>query len=64
MQPSWRLLPNIRLRSAAGKRDPRIAAFIEECARGGVMEAELATQEKKGMATGLHALHPLTGAAC
>jgi leucyl-tRNA synthetase len=46
---------------AAGKHDPRIAAFIEECARGGVMEAELATQEKKGMATGLHALHPLTG---
>jgi leucyl-tRNA synthetase len=46
---------------AAGKRDPRIAAFIEECARGGVMEAELATQEKKGLATGLHALHPLTG---
>jgi len=46
---------------AAGRRDPRIAAFIEECARGGVMEAELATQEKKGMATGLHALHPLTG---
>jgi leucyl-tRNA synthetase len=46
---------------AAGRRDPRIAAFIEECTRGGVMEAELATQEKKGMATGLHALHPLTG---
>jgi leucyl-tRNA synthetase len=46
---------------AAGKRDPRVAAFIEECARGTVMEAELATQEKKGVATGLHALHPLTG---
>jgi leucyl-tRNA synthetase len=46
---------------AAGKRDPRLAAFIEECARGAVMEAQLATQEKKGMATGLHALHPLTG---
>jgi leucyl-tRNA synthetase len=46
---------------AAGQRDPRVAAFIEECARGAVMEAELATQEKKGMATGLHALHPLTG---
>ena len=45
----------------AGKRDPRIAAFIEECARGGVAESQLATQEKKGMATGLHALHPLTG---
>jgi leucyl-tRNA synthetase len=46
---------------AAGRRDPRLAAFIEECARGAVMEAELATQEKKGMATGLHVLHPLTG---
>jgi leucyl-tRNA synthetase len=46
---------------AAGKRDPRLAAFIEECARGAVMEAQLATQEKKGLATGLHALHPLTG---
>ena len=46
---------------AAGRREPRLAAFIEECARGAVMEAELATQEKKGMATGLHVLHPLTG---
>jgi leucyl-tRNA synthetase len=47
--------------AVAGKRDPRIAAFIEECARGGVAESQLATQEKKGLATGLHALHPLTG---
>jgi len=47
--------------AAAAKRDPRIAAFIEECARGGVAESELATQEKKGLATGMHALHPLTG---
>ncbi len=46
---------------ATGKRNPRLAAFIEECTRGAVMEAQLATQEKKGMATGLHALHPLTG---
>jgi leucyl-tRNA synthetase len=46
---------------AAGKHNPRLAAFIEECARGAVMESQLATQEKKGMATGLHALHPLTG---
>src|SRR3569833_37845 len=45
----------------AGKRDPRIAAFIEECTKGGVAEADLATQEKKGMATGLYAQHPLTG---
>jgi leucyl-tRNA synthetase len=47
--------------AVAGKRDPRIAAFIEECARGGVAESDLATQEKKGLATGMHTLHPLTG---
>jgi leucyl-tRNA synthetase len=46
---------------AAARDNPAIAAFIEECRRGSVMEAELATQEKKGLATGLHVLHPLTG---
>jgi leucyl-tRNA synthetase len=46
---------------AAGKRDPRLAAFIDECRHGAVIEAQIATQEKKGMATGLHALHPFTG---
>jgi leucyl-tRNA synthetase len=46
-------------RAAAG--DPRLAAFVEECKRGAVMEAELAVQEKKGMPTGLHVVHPLTG---
>jgi leucyl-tRNA synthetase len=46
---------------AAGKGNSRLAAFIEECRHGAVMEADLATQEKKGMATGLHALHPFTG---
>jgi leucyl-tRNA synthetase len=39
-----------------------LAAFIEECKSGGTTEAELATQEKKGMATGLFVTHPLTGA--
>jgi leucyl-tRNA synthetase len=46
---------------AAGKLNPRVAAFIEECRHGAVMEADLATQEKKGLATGLHVLHPFTG---
>ncbi|MDZ4295561.1 MAG: leucine--tRNA ligase, partial [Hydrogenophaga sp.] len=41
---------------------PALAAFIEECKTGGTTEAELATQEKKGMATGLFVTHPLTGA--
>jgi leucyl-tRNA synthetase len=46
---------------AAGRLNPRLAAFIDECRHGAVMEADLATQEKKGMATGLHVLHPFTG---
>jgi leucyl-tRNA synthetase len=46
---------------AVGKKNPAIAAFIEECRHGAVMEADLATQEKKGLSTGLHVLHPFTG---
>ncbi|HLJ39162.1 MAG TPA: leucine--tRNA ligase [Steroidobacteraceae bacterium] len=46
---------------AAARRDAKLAAFVEECRRGTVIEAELATQEKKGMPTGLHVLHPFTG---
>jgi len=46
---------------AAGKSDPSVAAFIDECRHGAVMEADVATLEKKGLATGLHALHPFTG---
>lgn len=45
--------------AAAGNK--ALAAFIEECKTGGTTEAELATQEKKGMATGLTVTHPLTG---
>src|SRR5215469_16625908 len=46
---------------AAAGSNPALAAFIEECRRGSVMEADVATQEKKGMRTGLHVLHPFTG---
>ena len=46
---------------AAARRDPRLAAFVEECRLGTVIEADVATQEKKGMPTGLHVLHPFTG---
>ncbi|HEX5459337.1 MAG TPA: leucine--tRNA ligase [Steroidobacteraceae bacterium] len=47
--------------TAAAASNPTLAAFIEECRRGSVMEADVATQEKKGMRTGLHVLHPFTG---
>jgi leucyl-tRNA synthetase len=46
----------------AAATNDKLAAFIEECKTGGTTEAELATQEKKGMATGLFVTHPLTGA--
>ena len=38
-----------------------LRAFIDECKRGGVAEADIATQEKKGLPTGLFVEHPLTG---
>jgi leucyl-tRNA synthetase len=46
----------------AAKTDAEVAAFIEECKAGGTTEAELATQDKKGVRTGLTVTHPLTGA--
>ncbi|UYG02155.1 leucine--tRNA ligase [Halomonas sp. LR3S48] len=49
------------LARAAAEGNAGLAAFCEECARGGTSEAELATKEKKGMATGQVAVHPLTG---
>jgi leucyl-tRNA synthetase len=50
------------LAAHAATNNPALAAFIEECQTGGTTEAEMATQEKKGMATGLFVAHPLTGA--
>ncbi|MHB8404736.1 MAG: leucine--tRNA ligase [Gammaproteobacteria bacterium] len=48
------------LAAKAAARDPRVAAFIEACRQGGVTEAELATQEKRGVPTGFTVRHPLT----
>lgn len=49
------------LATQAAKNNPTLQAFIEKCKKGGVSEADLATQEKEGMATDLYVLHPLTG---
>ena len=43
------------------KDNPGLLAFIDECKRGGVAEADMATMEKKGMSLGVHVTHPLTG---
>lgn len=52
--------PEHPLAAHAAKSNPALAAFIEECKTGGTTEAELATQEKKGVPTGLYVTHPLT----
>ncbi|ROR34862.1 leucine--tRNA ligase [Inmirania thermothiophila] len=45
----------------AAEADPAIAAFIESCRRTKVAEAELETMEKRGVDTGMKAVHPVTG---
>ncbi|MEM6160035.1 leucine--tRNA ligase [Erwinia sp. P6884] len=49
------------LAAQAAASNPALADFIAECRNTKVAEAEMATMEKKGMATGLFAVHPLTG---
>ncbi|HEY4137781.1 MAG TPA: class I tRNA ligase family protein, partial [Casimicrobiaceae bacterium] len=44
----------------AAELDPAIAAFIDDCRHGSVIEAELATMEKRGTPTGMYVTHPLT----
>ncbi len=45
----------------AAKANPVLAELLAELKQGGVSEAELETQEKRGMDTGLRAVHPVTG---
>jgi len=54
--------PEHPLAAHAAASNAPLAAFIEECRQGGTSEAELAHREKRGLPTGLHVTHPLTGA--
>jgi leucyl-tRNA synthetase len=49
------------LATVAAEGNAGLAAFIDECKRGGTAEADLATMEKKGMPTGRFVIHPLNG---
>ena len=49
------------LAQKAAENNPELAAFVEECKNIKVAEADMATMEKKGMALGVEAIHPLTG---
>ena len=46
---------------AASKENAELAAFVEECKTMETSEAAMETMEKKGMDTGLKAIHPMTG---
>lgn len=45
----------------AAQQQPELQKFITACQQGQVAEATLATQEKRGMATGYFAKHPISG---
>jgi leucyl-tRNA synthetase len=49
------------LAAYVARGNAKLAAFIEECKRGPAIESELATQEKKGLPTGLSVRHPISG---
>ncbi|WP_332876624.1 leucine--tRNA ligase [Massilia sp. S19_KUP03_FR1] len=49
------------LAQLAAQTNPALVDFIAECKLGSVIEADMATMEKKGMPTGLFVTHPLTG---
>lgn len=49
------------LAQLAAKNSPEITQFIAECKNTKTAEADMATMEKKGIATGFYAIHPLNG---
>jgi len=50
------------LAARAAAANPELAKFVDACKHGSVMEADMATMEKKGMPTGFFVIHPLSGA--
>jgi len=50
--------PDHPIATELAAHDPALAAFVEECRKGGTTAAELETAEKKGFDTGLKVLHP------
>jgi leucyl-tRNA synthetase len=50
--------PDHPLAERLAAADPKVAAFVAECRRGGTSEAEIEAAEKKGLATGFEVVHP------
>ena len=53
------LSPGHPIAEALAASDPKVAAFIERCRKGGTTAAEIETAEKLGHDTGLEVIHPL-----
>jgi leucyl-tRNA synthetase len=49
------------LAQAAAADNPALQEFLLECQQGKMAEADMAKLEKRGMATGFYAAHPLSG---
>ena len=49
------------LAKEAAAHNPEVKAFLDSCQGTKMAEAELATMEKRGIATGMMAIHPITG---
>ncbi len=54
------IAPEHPIAKLAAKDRKDIAQFIKTCQQGSVAEADVATQEKRGIDTGFVALHPIT----
>lgn len=54
------IAPTHPVAKALAEDNKAIATFIKQCQSVKVSEAEMATQEKKGIDTGLKAIHPIT----
>jgi len=56
------LAPDHPISKQLAEADPRVAAFVAECRKGGASQAEIEQAEKIGWDTGLKVVHPFTGA--
>ena len=52
--------PEHPIASIAADKNSEVAVFVDKCKQGKMAEAELATMEKEGVATGLYAVHPIS----
>ena len=56
------LAPDHPISKQLAEADPKVAAFVAECRKGGASQAEIEQAEKIGWDTGLKVVHPFTGA--